>query len=207
MFSITKLLVLLIICETKSSSSAATSRRSNIQSTERTHPDQIITDDFVFPDQLLSLCQQDGKSFCTDVPHYPEKQVETQLRSKLSEFNILFGDDVYSQPINISQRMSPGEDSLCKSVERIIYPKAGESKALGWMYIVNQQNYTQAVKIEECVNADKPCMFSEHFPNGYVTSCKQNFIYRQLVAINKSGDVVKDSFKLPSCCKCIFKPR
>ncbi|XP_055851375.1 protein spaetzle isoform X2 [Episyrphus balteatus] len=188
-------------------------QRSNTPSAERTsntaaqrrHPPK----DFFFPDEIDSepKCQEEGKSFCTDVQNYPEHKVEDMLKNQISKFDVLFGDDDIPQPLNISQRMSPGEDSLCKSVERVIYPKAGESKDLKWLYIVNQQNYTQAVKIEECVNPESACMFADSFPNGYVTMCKQSFIYRQLVAFTKNGEIVKDNFKLPSCCKCIYKQR
>lgn len=194
---------------------SSSAQRSNVPNTERT-PKPISGNDypqkdFYFPDEIRidskPECQEKGKSFCTNVRNYPEDKVEAMLKKQISKFDVLFGDDDIVQPLNISQRMSPGEDSLCRSVERIIYPKAGESKDLKWLYIINQQNYTQAVKIEECVNPEGECMFSENFPNGYVTMCKQSFIYRQLVAITKTGEIVKDNFKLPSCCKCIYKQK
>ncbi|XP_055923139.1 protein spaetzle isoform X2 [Eupeodes corollae] len=192
---------------------SSTSQRSNTPIAERT-PRPVSQNrnppkDFYFPDEIDSepKCQEKGKSFCTDVQNYPEDKLEDILKDQISKFYVLFGDDEIPQPLNISQRISPGEDSLCKSYERVIYPKAAESKDLKWMYIINQQNYTQAVAIEECVNPDSACMFAESFPNGYVTMCKQNFKYRQLVALSKSGEIVTDIFKLPSCCKCIFKQK
>ncbi|XP_055923142.1 protein spaetzle isoform X5 [Eupeodes corollae] len=194
-------------------SNSSTSQRSNTPIAERT-PRPVSQNrnppkDFYFPDEIDSepKCQEKGKSFCTDVQNYPEDKLEDILKDQISKFYVLFGDDEIPQPLNISQRISPGEDSLCKSYERVIYPKAAESKDLKWMYIINQQNYTQAVAIEECVNPDSACMFAESFPNGYVTMCKQNFKYRQLVALSKSGEIVTDIFKLPSCCKCIFKQK
>lgn len=46
---------------------------------------------------------------------------------------------------------------------------------------------------------------TDSFPYGYTTECKQKFIYRQLLALNEQGQEVKESFKLPACCKCMIR--
>jgi len=47
------------------------------------------------------------------------------------------------------------------------------------------------------------CTFSDSFPNGYMTSCQQKYIYRKLLALGEDGKPVSDSFRLPSCCSCV----
>ena len=69
-----------------------------------------------------------------------------------SRYSELFGDDIVT--INgdaLTQRIDvPGEESLCPSRERLIHPQLGETDN-GWMYIVNHDNYTQGVRVEECL--------------------------------------------------------
>lgn len=43
------------------------------------------------------------------------------------------------------------EESLCRSQERLIYPQAGLTQDNNWMYIINQKNYTQGVRVDECM--------------------------------------------------------
>lgn len=43
------------------------------------------------------------------------------------------------------------------------------------------------------------------FAEGYKTSCKQKYIYRELVAMSASGQIVKDQFSFPSSCCCHVK--
>jgi len=43
---------------------------------------------------------------------------------------------------------------------------------------------------------------------GYITMCKQKFIYRELSAISEDGEIIRDYFRLPAscCCHVEFKP-
>ena len=79
------------------------------------------------------------------------------------------------------------------------------TKDSNWLLIVNNHgNYKQGVRIEECLNEGEMCHIVQ-FPNHYTATCKQNFIYRSLVAITPNGTITKDHFKMPSCCKCVLK--
>ncbi|KAL1121941.1 hypothetical protein AAG570_003349 [Ranatra chinensis] len=96
-------------------------------------------------------------------------------------------------------------------VEKLVFPKSAKNKEDVWMFIVNQDQYQQGVRIEICVKASQggtgeQCSFTESFPLGYQTSCKQKYIYRKLLAVDrKSGETVADTFQLPSCCSCTVK--
>lgn len=55
-----------------------------------------------------------------------------------------------------------------------------------------------------CRNVGETCKFSEHLPTGYTTTCVQKYIYKKLVAIKDSKEIYYESFKLPSCCSCMY---
>lgn len=54
-----------------------------------------------------------------------------------------------------------------------------------------------------CRNAHQPCEYSQNFPLGVESKCKQQFVYRNLLAINQEGKPVMEHFQFPSCCKCM----
>ncbi|KZC10359.1 Protein spaetzle, partial [Dufourea novaeangliae] len=86
--------------------------------------------------------------------------------------------------------------------ELIVFPKSGLTKRNKWMYIVNHKNLTQAVRIETCMEEDKPCRIIEGFAEGYVSKCRQKYIYRQLLAVFPDGSINHESFRFPVSCCC-----
>lgn len=92
----------------------------------------------------------EGQPFCTKVQNYPELK---NLENALSKFEIFFGEDL--APPKLANRMgtfsAPEEQSLCDSEERIIFPQTAESKDSNWLLIVNEKNYKQGVRIEQCL--------------------------------------------------------
>jgi len=48
------------------------------------------------------------------------------------------------------------------------------------------------------------CKFNDLLPIGYTTTCVQKYIYKKLVAIKDSKEIYYESFKLPSCCECMY---
>jgi hypothetical protein len=52
-------------------------------------------------------------------------------------------------------------------------------------------------------NAHLPCEYSQNFPLGVESKCKQHYVYRNLLAINAEGKPVMEHFQFPSCCKCM----
>ncbi|XP_037921156.1 protein spaetzle-like isoform X2 [Hermetia illucens] len=154
---------------------------------------------------IRPICNENNKHFCTYVENYPTELLQSYLETQQNKFEEIFGDDLVPPPsINLTQRIdAPGEEPMCASVERLIYPQAGFTRDNSWSIIVNQPNYTQGVRVEECVNAGSSCAMADSFPIGYRTQCKQKYIFRRLLALTPEGRVTRDLFKLPSCCKCV----
>lgn len=48
---------------------------------------------------------------------------------------------------------------------------------------------------------------TDSFPYGYITECKQKYIYRHLLALDENGEAVKSLIRLPACCKCVIRSR
>uniref|UniRef100_T1PIU1 Spaetzle domain-containing protein n=1 Tax=Musca domestica TaxID=7370 RepID=T1PIU1_MUSDO len=154
-------------------------------------------------------CVEGKATFCTDVRNYPpETVVEEILKKNFINLNIFFGEDTIS-PDDFSQRMNnePNVESLCESRTTLITPQAGWNIESNWTLIVNTDKYKQAIQIEECINEGSVCGPKQKIdpPPGYNITCKQSYIYRSLVSI-ADGKVLPNSFKFPSCCKCVMKP-
>lgn len=171
----------------------------------------------------MNSSQDCGDTFCTADPHYPSAFI-TSLN--LEKYEHLFFDDFVD---NFSVRFDADESGLCQSRKRLIHPKKGQTVQNTWLTIINDDNkYKQGVLIEECLwvtphwswrfigkakcnisvwisifrNAHLPCEYSQNFPLGVESKCKQQYVYRSLLAIN-DGKPVMEHFQFPSCCKCM----
>ncbi|KAH8306472.1 hypothetical protein KR018_012404 [Drosophila ironensis] len=148
----------------------------------------------------------ESKSFCTTVKNYPDLSA---LKGKLSgKFAKFFNEEV---PVELSSRVGTGDDEvyLCQSVTRTLYPKMGQkAEDSSWQFIVNDDEFKQGIQVEECTNPGEHCDYTDSFPSRYKTICKQHYVSRNLVSIKNDGklDVAQDTFKIPSCCKCVLKP-
>lgn len=94
-----------------------------------------------------------GSTFCEQIDNYPS----TEFKSILNEANKyaeLFGSDLVNT-VSIGNRFGEveeeEEEQLCASQVRLVYPQAGLTQDNTWRYIVNHRNYTQGVRVEECV--------------------------------------------------------
>lgn len=54
-------------------------------------------------------------------------------------------------------------------------------------------------------NDGQECNVIKGFAENYKTTCKQKFIYRELLAVGSNGNIVKDQFRFPSSCCCHIK--
>nr|AAF98125.1 spatzle alternatively spliced isoform 11.5 [Drosophila melanogaster] len=142
--------------------------------------------------------------FATNVDDYPDL---SGLRHKLkNNFAKFFSNDL--QPTDVSSRVGGSDERfLCRSIRKLVYPKKGLRADDTWQLIVNNDEYKQAIQIEECEGADQPCDFAANFPQSYNPICKQHYTQQTLASIKSDGelDVVQNSFKIPSCCKCALK--
>ncbi|KAL5289614.1 spz.2 family protein [Megaselia abdita] len=156
------------------------------------------------------ICKEELNFFCTKIENYPSKKISSILDNLGMSIESYFGDDVISETMsNISQRIDPGEETLCRSEEQLIHPEGLWGVDGNLEYIVNDHKYKQGVRIEQCVynnKNDKRCQMTDSFPNGYVTECKQRYISRHLLTYNADGKTIeKKLFKIPSCCQCVIR--
>lgn len=120
---------------------------------------RILDPDFMFPDdadETLFIKSEPecakGSTFCEWIDGYPSAYVDLILQKDAHKYEELFGADLVI-PNTILNRYDgfDVEQSLCRSQERLIYPQAGLTLDNTWMYIVNQKNYTQGVRVDECM--------------------------------------------------------
>nr|AAF98123.1 spatzle alternatively spliced isoform 11.27 [Drosophila melanogaster] len=158
---------------------------------EQPIPPRHPSDTFVFPDSPIAK-------------YRPPQSPARPLRNDTKEHNPCAKDE--SQHLrnfctNVDERF------LCRSIRKLVYPKKGLRADDTWQLIVNNDEYKQAIQIEECEGADQPCDFAANFPQSYNPICKQHYTQQTLASIKSDGelDVVQNSFKIPSCCKCALK--
>lgn len=169
--------------------------------------------DFVFPNQLMVVqekkeCRRESP-VCTNVDDYPQQLVDEIISRHEERFAEFFGDDVVvNSGDEIHLRYDVSDDEfLCISEEKLIHPQSGYTMDEKLVMIVNTANYSQGVRIELCRNPDQPCSKIEYLVSLYKTNCKQLYHYRTLLAINPTTkQPYKDTFRLPSCCKCVIRP-
>ncbi|CAO1425321.1 unnamed protein product [Diamesa hyperborea] len=138
-------------------------------------------------------------TYCLEIPNYPKDLIQSL---DLEKYQYIFGEDLID---NVALRFdTPEEQGLCQSRRRLIHPKKGQTLQNSWLTIVNDDDkHRQGVIVEECVNIQQPCDYSQNFPLSVKTKCKQQYVYRNLLAINSDGKPVMEHFQFPSCCKCM----
>ncbi|KAL6258337.1 hypothetical protein P5V15_010423 [Pogonomyrmex californicus] len=175
-----------------------------------------LKNDFIFPDEFqarnsddnyvqVARCNDKKQTFCEDVPYYPIDFVNQAIIRNSSLLHYAHEDIV-----NIAQRADIDEIQLCPSQERKIYPKSAENLNKQWRYILqsNETNFHQGIRVETCDEEDSTCKMIDGMISGYVTTCKQKYIYRELSAISEDGRIIRDFFRLPAscCCHIEFQP-
>ncbi|XP_015428959.1 PREDICTED: uncharacterized protein LOC107185720 [Dufourea novaeangliae] len=167
----------------------------SIEDTENAQLDGKI----VFPEDFDRVPVCKGSTYCEKVDSYPENIVTNAIQQNES-LRYLAGVDVVS---DIAQRIDVMDDvPLCVSSEQVIFPQTAENKDNQWKYIANQENFKQGVRIEKCNKENTRCSVIGGPGEGYKTSCRQKYVYRQLAAVLSDGTVIPDTFKFPSSCCC-----
>lgn len=153
----------------------------------------------VFPGEISQVPVCKESTYCEKLDSYPEELVTNAIRQN-ETLKYLAGVDVVS---NIAQRIDVMDDMpLCVSTEQVIFPQSAENKDNQWKYIANQENFKQGIRIEKCSKENASCKVISSPAEGYKTSCKQKYVYRQLAAVLSDGSIVPDTFKFPSSCCC-----
>jgi len=181
-------------------------------------------------------CNNGASSYCEekDTESYPDeivlealastKEINPQLISQLFDSSC---KDLKTRFFDID------EEQVCLGIPKIIFPRQARNLRDEWRYIVNIENYTQSVEIEECFNPDLPdedyetsngtdssvqfesearveefgsCLYSGSPGNNPdLTVCRQLSTTHKLLALSTDGQLVVDSFQLPSACACYYR--
>lgn len=103
------------------------------------------------PSDEATKCSR-GNTFCEGSDSYPTTEFKSILQ-EAKKYTELFGSDLVN-PVAIGNRFGEDEDDeeqLCPSQVRLVYPQIGLTRDNTWKYIVNQSNYTQGIRVEECM--------------------------------------------------------
>ncbi|XP_053995002.1 protein spaetzle [Hylaeus volcanicus] len=138
-------------------------------------------------------------TFCEFIPNYPSELVRIALQNNPYIRFYTNGDELDTPLLPEDE---PEEQPLCVSSEQIVFPKIALTKDKDWKYIINHENWTQSVRVETCIDEDKPCRVIEGFAEGYVTKCRQKYLHRQLWAVAENGSISRETFRFPASCCC-----
>merc|ERR1712241_958802 len=184
-----------------------------------------------------SDCSNGGDNYCEGTgsdSSYPTDAVLEAL-SENNEINPELFSQLFDQNCkDLKARFFDiDEEQLCSGIPKIIFPRQAKNLKDEWRYIVNIENYTQSVEIEECFNPDfsidetessnttnssvlfdneeiieefGSCQYSGSPGNDpELTVCRQLFTSHKLLALSNEGQLVVDSFQLPSACACFYR--
>lgn len=91
----------------------------------------------------------DGSSVCSNTDDYPVEHINKVIQKNGPRLVEFFGDDIVPQVV---QRVDyPDEEPLCHSREVVLYPTMGQTKDNKWAYIINNGNFSQGVRVEQCM--------------------------------------------------------
>jgi len=184
-----------------------------------------------------SDCSNGKDNYCEELgsdAFYPTEAVLSALSSNTDINPALFSQLFDKNCKDIKTRFFDiDEEQLCSGIPKIIFPRQAKNLKDEWRYIVNIENYTQSVEIEECFNPDLSlddfertnatnssvlfdneeiiaefgsCQYSGSPGNDPdLTVCRQLFTSHKLLALSTEGQLVVDSFQLPSACACYYR--
>jgi len=166
----------------------------------------------------------DLSKYCTKVSNYPD----FLTRSLLTKHPALNGNtgnlfkQVFDGQCENTRKNSIGtrfftieDEQLCVGRQKVIFPKKALNLNNEWKFVVNIDNFTQAVEVEECEHSYSSsieyssdtfgsCLYAgSSGKNPRLTACKQIYTEYKLLALSSSETNLEvDSFLLPSACAC-----
>ncbi|XP_015372221.1 PREDICTED: protein spaetzle-like [Diuraphis noxia] len=151
-----------------------------------------------------------NESFCIKVDNYPREDLSNLFRTSKFSSNPYYDVDVINEINDIEKRTSDDLlQSFCQSRTAVIYPEAGLTFNNEWRYIIqnptnDNSSIKQGILVEKCVDTRVPCTFDSSLPLGYVSTCIQKYLYKRLITIGGKNEFYYDTFKMPSCCQCMY---
>ncbi|RWS27985.1 Protein spaetzle-like protein [Leptotrombidium deliense] len=173
------------------------------------HKKQNIRNKSDLDEKGKPLClSSPNDTFCENVQNYPIIDFRNEIGMSIDEFKNIFGDkedeEIVSRKSYIDDDL--GEERVCKRRQRLVYPKMARNTDSKWVYIVNDESYTQAIVSEICEDEGKPCSYFENnLPAGISSRCVQKYSSKRLLALNADKKTYVDKFEFPSCCACYVK--
>ena len=160
-----------------------------------------------------------AERYCSDASDYPDTLTrnllsrQEALRGKL--FKQVFDAECSDLRAGIigTRFFSVEDEQLCSGRHKVIFPRKALNLNNEWRFVVNVDNFTQAVDIEECeepffsdFNSDSygSCLYAGgQGKNPSVTACKQIYSeYKLLSLASNQLSLEVDKFRLPSACAC-----
>jgi len=158
-------------------------------------------------------CSRD--TYCVSPSNYPTDRVVQAMQGSTEVYKQVF--DSQCSNVIATRGFAIDEDPLCSGVQRVIFPRKARNMENKWKFVVNIDNFTQSIEIEECddrfvfsqESGDQfgDCLYSgSQGNNPEFTACKQIFTEHKLLALTETGQLEVDRFRLPSACACFFQP-
>jgi len=139
--------------------------------------------------------------FCEEADDYPTvlKVNDDVIAAKLVK------DTIFQSTLSVRISDFYKESRACDHRKSTVYPKKAKNVEGAFVFIVNDEQYRQAVDIEQCLGEGEPCRTDEDAPSFGETVCRQKYATYKMYVINQEGEQVYDSFSLPSACLCHHK--
>jgi len=139
--------------------------------------------------------------FCEEIDDYPTwvKVNDDVEAAKLVK------DTIFDTKLSVRISDFYKESRACDHRKSTVYPKKAKNVEGAFVFIVNDEQYRQAVDIEQCLGEGEPCRTDEDAPSFGETVCRQKYATYKMYVINQEGEQVYDSFSLPSACLCHHK--
>ncbi|XP_072763594.1 uncharacterized protein [Anoplolepis gracilipes] len=123
----------------------------NTDTSTRTNADEIV---FPTDSRISSIptststaaCHKN--TFCENVADYPRQLVNAAIAQNAS-LRFLENVDPFNNMPDVEQRIDTTEVPLCRYREQVVYPQTAQNKEKQWLFIVNQDNLKQGIRIEE----------------------------------------------------------
>lgn len=177
-------------------------------------PRRIAPRQPMFDLKVTPKCAKNSRGICSGADghaDYPTELIRRALRDSTSNAvisEIALGDDVIAND-TLGNRFGGSvhddntlvaETAACAATEEIVYPSRAQNTKGEWLYVANIDNVQQGVRVETCLEEGRPCRIGE---GG--TTCRQKYIYRKLLAMDRNMNLDADNFRIPSSCVCYIK--
>ncbi|KAK7070482.1 hypothetical protein SK128_026157 [Halocaridina rubra] len=92
------------------------------------------------------------------------------------------------------------ETPVCGAQEELIFPQRAKTPKNDWVFVVNQEDVKQALRVEKCTREGNACNIGVP-TNDVETVCRQKYVYRRMLILG-SNNIQPEEVLMPSCCVC-----